>query len=247
MRTTVVLAVVSLLSLSGCTEQSRSARTAPARSALQTEEGPAWSIQIVDTSGITGLDISTSIALDSDGRPRTSYGDPAQGPLKYATWNGSSRDSQTIDSSNSVSEGTSLILDEKDQPHICYSGIETSGGQITGPGPMKITRGEGFVNYAVWNDSSWVIETAGLRGSLGRPSLALDSHGQPHVTCGGVVLKYATRRGSSWDAETVDSAPAGSLGGGFTSLVIDSTGHPHIGYFDPTNGDLKYGTWKDSS
>lgn len=75
-------------------------------------------------------------------------------------------------------------------------------------------------------------------------TLALDTDGQPHVVYGGNHLYYAWRDGTRWYTETVDSAESV---GRYASLALDSDDHPHIGYYDAVNKNLKYATWDGSS
>ncbi|HEX6383278.1 MAG TPA: hypothetical protein VF177_01290 [Anaerolineae bacterium] len=49
---------------------------------------------------------------------------------------------------------------------------------------------------------------------------------------------------ATWQIETVDSAKDV---GYYTSLALDSSGHPHISYWDGSNDDLKYARWDGSS
>ena len=71
-------------------------------------------------------------------------------------------------------------------------------------------------------------------------SLAIDPAGNPHISYydeSNGHLKYATKTGSMWTNETVDSSVNV---GGYTSLVLDGSGNPHISYRDFGNNDLKY-------
>jgi hypothetical protein len=47
----------------------------------------------------------------------------------------------------------------------------------------------------------------------------------------------------TWQITTVDSNGEVGL---YPSLKLDSSGHPHISYWDGTNGNLKYASWDDS-
>jgi hypothetical protein len=81
----------------------------------------------------------------------------------------------------------------------------------------------------------------------------LDSSGNPHISYFDLSngdLKYTAWTGSAWNTQTVDSG--GTVGGYgyvgyYTSLALDSSGNPHISYYDSINGDLKYAAWTGSA
>jgi len=58
------------------------------------------------------------------------------------------------------------------------------------------------------------------------------------------TLIRAGQAAFGWHIETVDST--GDVGK-YTSLALDSAGHPHISYYDYTNTDLKYARWTGSA
>jgi hypothetical protein len=96
----------------------------------------------------------------------------------------------------------------------------------------------------VWNAPVTLDST----GSVGwKPSLALDSAGNPHISYYDLTnqdLKYICMSGGVWNAPvTVDSTEVGS----YSSLALDSAGNPYISYCDATNWDLKYARLEETA
>jgi hypothetical protein len=119
--------------------------------------------------------------------------------------------------------GSSIAL-ESTYPHII---------------PHISYHGNGNLKHAWLSNTTWLSETVDSVGSY--TSLALDSHGQPHISyCDDTNcdLKYAWLSGTTWLSMTVDSE--GTVGRWSTSLALDSSDNPHISYFDETNGHLKW-------
>lgn len=113
------------------------------------EEG-RWVIETVDAPGWTGL--STSIALDGEGRPLISYyarvpdfrEQPGRFLFKVARWTGGDWAISTIDSGDwgfydQAPWKTSIAADPSGQPHISYYGFNSRSLKYAtwrGPGPF---------------------------------------------------------------------------------------------------------------
>ena len=197
-------------------------------------DGSSWNIETVD-SGYLGAPIGeySSIALDSNDNPHISYyaGSP-DNDLKYAKWDGSGWNIETVDSADDVGWCTSLALDGSDNPRISYYDYTNHD-----------------LKYAKWDGSGWNIEMVDSDGGVGWcTSLALDSSDNPHISYmddTNYDLKYAKWDGSSWNIETVDSD---GFAGWYSSIALDSSDNPHISYYDHTNYyDLNYAKWDGSS
>ena len=91
------------------------------------------------------------------------------------------------------------------------------------------------------NRGQWVTECVDCPRIFGQQgtdrSMRLDTGSHPHIAYGGMHLYYAWHDGTQWHYQTVDDTPEV---GRQASLALDSTGRPHISYFDQGRCDLKY-------
>ena len=136
--------------------------------------GGAWTISDVDTQGDVGR--FPSLVLDQQDNPAVSYfqwDSGRTGSIKFARWNGSEWDTQSVGELSNVVIGhfgarkiSSLVLDKNDNPIIAFSD-------------------EDIIKLAWWDGSEWQVET--VLTAEGTPlgqqvSLALDNDGVLHLT-----------------------------------------------------------------
>jgi len=194
-------------------------------------DASGWHITTVNTTGTVGSYIS--LALESTGEAHIAFYGYSEYThlfsIKYARETPSDWQVQTVDSSMTVGDGTSLALNNAGYARISY--IDTSLFDL---------------KYAYQAADGWHVQTVdGENISNGPTSLALDEGGYSHIAYpnydpagnGSFDLKYAFQDASGWQITTVDQA--GSVGSE-PDLDLDQSGYPHISYIDRTNADLKY-------
>ncbi|UCF14765.1 MAG: hypothetical protein JSW59_15235, partial [Phycisphaerales bacterium] len=236
--------------------------------------GPgAWTSELVDGNGGGSI----SLAYDDSGNPSISYTGagsekhPWKGSyLKFAHWNGSSWDIQTVDEAPG---SKSLAYDLNGNPAIAY---QHSNG----------SRNDPDLRFAHWNgaSSSWDIEIIETGEGFGAfACLAFDpTTGYPSIIHTAAPVRLASWNGSSWETEEIvgsgmlPSFAYNSAGTAFvsygisdvlevaqlapgrnwetetvdwvrlfasrTSIAIDPDGNPGVSYQDyaPYDGDLKF-------
>ena len=216
----------------------------------------------------------SSLAFDSSGKPRISFYDESKGDLKYASWDGSTWVITTVYSAGKVGEYSSLAFDNSDKPCISfydgshkdlmYASWDGSRWVITTVDGTNYKKGQKWGN---WDGDRERAQSNSI--NVGEySSLALDSTGNPRISYydeSNKDLKYAAWDESRWVITTVDGTnyKKGQKGcnwdgdhgrnqdksikvGKYSSLALDSTGNPRIGYYDESNKNLKYASWDGS-
>ncbi len=180
-----------------------------------------WNIEVIDDGGMY-----SRLAVIK-GQPAIAY----QGyldELKYARYNGSNWDFETVDNDDYVA-GTALAVLPDGNPGIAYYEFL-----------------EKDLKYAWYDGAAWhntIVESSGITGKF--PSLAVIG-GQPAISYFDDAvddLEYARWDGSTWQITTVDAAVS-IYSNSYTSLIALPDGNPAIAYCSGTV--LKY-AWFDGS
>jgi hypothetical protein len=231
----------------------------------ESADGDEWRRYTVDFEGDVGQ--YNSIALDSKGYPHISYEDSSHRSLKYARWDGSAWQNETVDP-DSYTPRSSIDLDSNDYPHIAYSVDDLKYASWNGTAwrietlELSIVIGQtsivlddaDYPHIAYWHDQrelrhtywdgrNWVIEVVDPLGEQATcVSLALDSHGYPHMSYyARSLLHYAKWNGSAWNIKVPDSVSL--VYGQSCSMALDSNDFPHISYHDRSRESLRYAKW----
>ena len=146
-------------------------------------DGFSWSTEYIEAPGGTSsFSHHTAIAVDSSNRPHIAYYSWAAGAYKYAYYNGSSWDIETIANFNSVGwSAQDIALDSTDIPHVVYYGVGNR---------LKYARRTG----GAWQTEAVKTDTD-LGGGFGC-SIAIDGSDIVHVSYYDAsigALKYARR------------------------------------------------------
>ncbi len=183
-----------------------------------------WQYEVIDTLSASGR--SNIVDIDSNGNPHIFYCDMSTEKLKYARFDGSSWQIETLADCWFL---FNAMLDSNDQPHVMY-----------------VTYDFGDLFYSYYDGSEW--QTYNLDSSPGGTpgGFTLDDNDHPHLAWDGSGgnLMYATWDGVDWTQEHVYSGSAYPAIN--ASVQMDSNGYPHIAHcqnYSPLN---LYHSWKDA-
>jgi hypothetical protein len=214
-----------------------------------TYDGSNWAAQTIATQ-ISNQSYSltpNSIVLDSNGYPHILFSelsvtrDNASSSeyytynIKYASWTGSTWNIQDV-AANTASAGN-IILDSKDQPHICYVHEDRTYNPT-----LQSYSGIESICYAYWDGSAWqsqIVEAQPSYYGYEHPTLFLDSNGNPQIfyyktdyqNIQNTGCKEAQPSEAGWNIQTINTHD-------FSDLTIDSKGNLHATY-DVGMGNLQ--------
>ena len=178
-------------------------------------------------SVMEGAGAYVSIALDTDQKPHIST---ASYCVEYLTKIGEEWTVETareFQGYTSHGEGLSLVLDENNDPHLCYISLYDSDVQWYIPREI--------FHHSWKEDGAWELENIPApHGGIGRsPSLEIDSRGYRHIMYCNPRLMYALNDDTGWSISNATVSDADAV-----RLTMDSSDIPHVVYH--TSGALFY-------
>lgn len=233
--------VVVAGSVAGCAEQSGvdeeqtelqpGETESSAGTETDTDGAYDWTFQEVDTGS------KPAIALDSQERPHVQYMfENQEGWVKAATWDGSQWNVVTVAEGYFYGPGD-IDVGPDDVPRISYHDHQG----------LSFDPAQGDATFAFPDGETWTVEAVDSSGHDGWDNrIFAASDGTVHISAvdprdfQGVGVEYFYYDGSEWTVEAVDG-PAVTYGWG-TSVGADSTGTPHVVFFDDVEQDLVYAT-----
>lgn len=186
-----------------------------------------WSQTMVVDNSLPFQGYYLSMALDSQGQPSVAYFDGTNGDLKFARFDGSIWNINTIDAKNSTGAYPTLVFDRNGYALITYY-RKTSGD-------LRAARRDA--------DGNWSITTIDAPGDVGRSTTAAlafnGSVGVAYEDSTHGWLKYALLdpRSNTWASTYVDKKTQGVA---YMSLGYSpEDASPWISYYDAYPADLK--------
>ncbi|MCA9970601.1 MAG: VCBS repeat-containing protein, partial [Anaerolineales bacterium] len=189
----------------------------PFRIVLAGWDGIRWQEQVIAAAADLGDEPILGLALDSQDRPAVVFQAQldASGFPSYwvARWDGAAWQRDFLHYGDDDKPHAALAFGSNDRPHVTFATFDS-------------------LVYAYWDGAAWQQEDVADNFSGRNSSLAVDTHGQPHVSYRDRDrhLWYAYRDGGGWHRQPVD--PAQPQPGAGTALVLDAADTPHIAYLE---------------
>ncbi len=123
-----------------------------------------WEVQIADDD--TDARGDTGIAIDSNGYPHIIYNDYENECKKYAYWDGTEWDTQTIASETGEGEGVKIAIGIDDKPRVVFNYSKGNKEHLS---------------FATLNNDEWAIKKV---DNMGNPAIVIDALGHAHLAYG---------------------------------------------------------------
>ena len=192
-------------------------------------DGSEWLVETLDEYGNSGR--YPSIALDGNNQVHIAYENSSSTRLMSIVIADGLAATEKVAQVGTHGYGMGFVVGASGGMHLSfYNGSDSSGSL------QYATKSGTTWNSVTVDDGSTMVGT--------HSDIALDGSDNPHISyvdSTNGLLRYAYHNGESWVLSTVD--PSGSVLG-YTSIAVDSDGHPRIAYHD---GTLRLAEWDGAS